>query len=140
MMHRSTNILLVGADSALLEGLAQSLAALGYAPLVARELSEARDAAVSAPPLIAVVEGSLAESSSAEVLGIPLAAGGAVLLYRTPGQAASMLVPTVRRAVLADLTLPLERHRLIALVQHVVDRADATGRRLPDSPPERVAP
>jgi len=138
-MPRSTNILLVGPDSALLEGVAQSLAALGYVPFVVRALSEARDAAMSAAPLIALVEGALAESSSAEVLGIPLAPGGAVLLYRTPDQAASTLVPTVRRAVLADLTLPLERHRLIALVQHVADRAQATGRRRPDSPPERVA-
>ena len=135
-----TIILLVGPDSALLEGLSQSLAALGYVPVVARELSEARDMATTAPPLIAVVEGVLAGSSSAEVLGIPLAPGGAVLLYRATGQAAPMLVPTVRRAVLADLTLPLERHRLIALVQHVVDRARATGRRPGDSPPERVAP
>jgi hypothetical protein len=38
------------------------------------------------------------------------------------------LSPTVQRAVLADLTLPLERNRLVALVQHVGQRAQATGR------------
>jgi hypothetical protein len=34
----------------------------------------------------------------------------------------------LRRNVLADLTLPLERNRLSALVQHVCDRAVAAGR------------
>jgi DNA-binding NtrC family response regulator len=141
MMPGSAIVLLVGSDSALLEGLSQSLAALGYGPIVATGLSEARDMATTAPPLIAVVDGTLAAGTSgAEVLGIRLAPGGAIMLYRAAGQAAPTLPPAIRRAVLAELTLPLERHRLIALVQHVSDRARATGRRSGESPPEYPAP
>jgi hypothetical protein len=45
--------------------------------------------------------------------------------------------PTLQRAVLADLALPLERNRLIALVQHVGERAKTTGRGFDDSSRER---
>jgi len=45
-----------------------------------------------------------------------------------------MLAPALQRALLADLALPLERNRLLALVQHVEERARATGRRSHDTP------
>jgi hypothetical protein len=50
------------------------------------------------------------------------------------------LSPTVQRVVLADLTLPLERNRLMALVQHVEDRAKTTGRGYGESGEERSTP
>ena len=50
-----------------------------------------------------------------------------------------VLPPTLQRAVLANITLPLERQRLVALVQHVAERVRTTGRRR-DTPPERHAP
>ena len=50
------------------------------------------------------------------------------MLYRSVGSALVTLSPTVQRVVLADLTLPLERNRLMALVQHVGERAKAAGR------------
>lgn len=130
--------MLVGRDGALLEGLAQSLAALGYRPRVAFGLAEARETSARDLPLVAVVERALADESH-EVLGIPLDRGGALVLYRKVGSPATPLVPAVQRVVLADLTLPLERNRLVALLQHVQDRARVTGRSHQERPPESRA-
>jgi hypothetical protein len=57
-----------------------------------------------------------------------------VLLYRTDESAPTILPPVLQRLVLADLALPLERHRLLTLIQRIADRALATGRR--DGPSE----
>ena len=126
-----THVLLVGGDVALLEGLAQSLAAQGHAPAVTTSLVEARELATSEPPLALVVNRALASSAGADLLAIPLAAGGARLLYRAATVPLAPLLPALQRSVLADLTLPLERHRLSALVQSLGERARATGRDLP---------
>jgi len=139
MTTASTTILLLGSDAALLEGLSQSLAALGYSPKVALGLHDSREIGVTDAPLIVVAASALVADGAAELLRIPLAPGGALVLYHTTGHRSAELAPTMQRAVLADLTLPLERHRLVALVQHVVERARATGRRLHDYPPEQVA-
>ena len=133
-------LLLVGSDGALLEGLSQSLGALGYATMATHELRDARDMAAARPPLIAVIEANLAADSLADALGIPFAPGGALVLYNVTGKGpALVLPPTLQRAVLANITLPLERQRLVALVQHVAERVRTTGRRR-DTPPERRAP
>jgi DNA-binding NtrC family response regulator len=123
-------ILLAGEDPALLEGLVQSLVALGHNPSVALSLAEAREGAVRGDaPLMLVVDRGFIDGTGTEVLGVPLAPGGTLVLYRTPGSSyAGALSPPLQRAVLADLTLPLERNRLVALVQHVEERARATGR------------
>lgn len=123
-----TNLLLVGTDPALLEGLSQSLAALGYGTRAGHSLAEARELAVARPPLIAVVDRGLVEDVTPDALGLPLAPGGALVLFTSSTDLPVALSPTLLRAVLADLRLPLERNRLIALVQHVEDRARATGR------------
>jgi DNA-binding NtrC family response regulator len=125
-----THVLLVGGDVALLEGLAQSLAAQGHAPAVTASLAEARELAMSDPPLALVVDRVMASGSGAELLAIPLAAGGARLLYRAAAIPLAPLLPALQRSVLADLTLPLERQRLSALVQSLGERARATGRDL----------
>jgi len=65
-----TQVLLVGNEVALLEGLAQSLEALGHEPAVAMTLAEARDLAVLEPPLVLVVSRSLASSAGAELPAI----------------------------------------------------------------------
>lgn len=123
-----TSILLVGSDLSLLEGLAQSLSAQGHGTRVASSFGEARELATSHRPLIAVIERKLAMESAREVLGLSLASGGAIVLYRS-GAGKTVAVPHVlQRHVLADLALPLERNRLCALVQHVTDRATAVGR------------
>jgi DNA-binding NtrC family response regulator len=134
-----TYVMLVGTDVALLEGLAQSLAGLGHRPAVTTSLSDARELAASLPPLVLVIDRELASSAGAELLAVPVAAGGARLLYRSAAMHPAPLLPALQRAVLADLTLPLERHRLAALVQSVGDRAKATGKSPRTTPPEQRA-
>ena len=133
-----TQILLVGTELPLLEGLAQSFAALGFTPTVVQTLHEARESAAQHPPLVAVVSRALAAASTTDVMSIPVAPGGALVLYRAVGSPIVTLSPTVQRAVMADLALPLERNRLVALVQHVGERARLTGRGPDDRSPEHV--
>ena len=136
-----TRILLVGDDLPLLEGLAQSLASSGFTPIVAQTLAEAREIAVHDAPLVAIVSRALAAAASADTLSIPVAPGGALMLYRAVGSPLVTFSPSIQRAVLADLTLPLERNRLIALVHHVDERARVTGRGTADGgPAHEVAP
>jgi hypothetical protein len=134
-----TQILLVGTELPLLEGLAQSFAAQGFAPTVVQSLHEARESAATPPPLIVVASRALAAVASAEMLSIPLAPGGALVLYRSVTTPLVTLSASVQRAVLADLSLPLERNRLMALVQHVEDRVRATGRSLRDSATDQAS-
>lgn len=132
-------VLLVGEDDALLEGLAQSFAALGYQPMVAATLHEARDASTHHAPLLAVVDRELAAASGADTLAINLAPGGAIVLYHAAQDERATIAMTLQRAVMADLNLPLERTRLIALAQHVQERIRATGRGTRNTPPEQQA-
>lgn len=131
-----TTVLLVGSDLALLEGLAQSLGSLGHQPSVAATLGEARQMAGACIPLVVVADRALASGAGAELLSIPLSAGGARVLYRTASAPLAPLLPALQRAVLADLTLPLERHRLAALVQSLGERARTTGRSTRHTPSE----
>jgi len=122
------SILLVGHDLSLLEGLAQSLSAQGHSTRVASSFGEARELTMTNRPLIAVIEREMATTAAGEVLGLSLAAGGALVLYRS-GPVKTLAVPhALQRHILADLALPLERNRLAALVQTVSDRATAAGR------------
>ena len=133
------NVLLVGEDAALLEGLAQSFAALGYSPRVALTLHEAREGALADPPLLVIIDGQLAAESSADALAVPLSPGGALVLYHSNADTRPLIPPTLLRAVMADLTLPLERNRLIALAQRVSERVRLTGRSRRQTPPEQQA-
>lgn len=133
-------VLLVGADVALLEGLAQSFAAHGYSPRVVSTLHEAREAAAGSPPLLVLVDQELAAESGADAAAVGVAPGGALMVYRASVAARTALPPALQRLVLAELTLPLERTRLFALAQHVHDRVIATGRSRPrTTPPEQRA-
>lgn len=123
-----TRILLVGTEMPLLEGLSQSFAALGFTPMVATTLHDAREMAAQHRPLVAIVSRKLAAESTGEALAIPLSPGGALVLYGAAATNMVNLSPSMQRSVLADLTLPLERNRLLALVQHVGERARAAGR------------
>lgn len=129
-------ILLIGQDEALLEGLVQSLVAVGHRAQVALSLADARDLASREHPLLAVVDRRFAAASGAELLGLPLAPGGALVLFRPGGSMSLALPPSLQRIVLADLSLPLERNRLVALVQSIESRAYAAGRTHQDAPPE----
>ena len=141
MTSQSPTILLVGADAPLLEGLSQSLAALGFMPRVTLGVREAREIASVDTPLVVLASSRLAAEAGADVLRIPLLAGGALVLYHGVAPETHLLSPALQRAVLANLALPLERHRLVALVQHVLARSRMTGRRPESAPPsEHVAP
>ena len=131
-----TQVTLVGMDLALLEGLAQSLSALGHRTTVTSSIGEARDLAAASPPLVIVADRALAAEAGADVMSIPLSSGGARLLYRTSAAMTAPLLPALERAVLAELTLPLERHRLAMLVQSIGERARLTGRATRHTPTE----
>jgi hypothetical protein len=60
------------------------------------------------------------------------------VLYRTGSMPPSPPPPALQRSVLADLSLPLERNRLAALVQHVEERARETGRSDRRTPPQSL--
>lgn len=132
-------VLLVGSDAALLEGLAQSFAAQGYAPRVVSSLHDARETSATAAPLLAVVERDLAAESGADALAITLAPGGALMIYSGISDDQTPITPAIQRMVMAELTLPLERNRLLALAQYVHDRVIATGRSNRRTPPEQRA-
>ena len=121
-----STIILTGSDEALLEGLSQSLTALGHRALLTGDVAEAIDLASPQPPLIAIVA-QAALRADARALRIPVLLGGAILLYRGPGDPPTSFAGSYR-SVLAELVLPLERNRLFALVQHVEERARVTGR------------
>ena len=121
-------ILLVGGDAALLEGVVQTLAARGYATAVSSSLQDAAECCAGNPPLVAVIDRDLAAEAAGLVLGIPLVRGGALVVFHQKAEPPAMLAPALQRALLADLALPLERNRLLALVQHVEERARVTGR------------
>jgi hypothetical protein len=136
-------VFLIGAEDALLEGIAQTLGAAGHQPRVFHGVVDAHARARGEVPLVAVVDRALAVSDPA-ALRLPLAVGGATLLYRSGAEPVpdSALSLAVQRLVMAELTLPLERHRLLALIQRVEERARVTGRgaRGTDTPPEQRAP
>ena len=131
----TTMILLVGSEAALLEGLVQTLAARGYSTVVTGTLQEAAECCAGNPPLVAVIDRDLAAEAPGVVLGIALVRGGALVVFHHRSEQPTMLAPAVQRALLADLALPLERKRLLALVQHVEERARATGRQSHDTTP-----
>ena len=121
------SIVVVGSDAALLEGVAQTLGGAGHTVRLAPTLPEATALTADEPPLVAVVERELMRTRGA--VAPPLAPGGATLLYHAPDSELPPLTHRVQRATLADVAFPLERNRLLALVQSVVDRQQATGRR-----------
>ena len=130
-------ILLVGGDAALLEGLSQALASAGHRPRVAAGVAEARTLANAEQPLVVVASRALA-AIEPSVAALRVAPGGALLLFHASAEHAPSLPSAVQRAALADLALPLERHRLLALVQRIDERSRVTGRSH-RTPPERRA-
>ncbi|MFN8666723.1 MAG: hypothetical protein U0164_05920 [Gemmatimonadaceae bacterium] len=136
-------LFLIGNDHALLEGLAQLLAGAGHKVQVTHSVAEAEELAQTVPPLLVVVDrDSVAADGGEAASRIPLASGGAFVLYRTTSdQTANLaLAHGIARQTLADLALPLERQRLAALAQYVRARARESGRVRFDTPPERRAP
>lgn len=123
-------VVLVGADVALLEGLAQTLLGFGHEVSFATTVGEVVSTHGADPPALGVVS---AEALLNAGLGatLPLAAGGALIVYGTSHADRPVLPTKLQRATLAYLVLPLERHRLVALVQSFDSRSRITGRSLP---------
>src|SRR3970282_1431237 len=118
-------ILLVGGNAALLEGLAQALANTGQRVVASHLLDEALELQAHRPPCLTVAERSLVSESepAKSFLNGTLAGGGALVTYREAGDTSRALPALLARHVLADLVLPLERHRLVALAPPLATRA-----------------
>ena len=132
-------IILAGVNTALLEGLAQALSANGQRVVVADSIEEAGELQSRQPAILTVTERNLVSDSEAarSFLRDTLAGGGAIVTYREAGDTSRALPALLARHVLADLVLPLERNRLVALAEHLATRARVKGRpsdvTLPDS-------
>jgi DNA-binding NtrC family response regulator len=121
-----SSILVVGPDAALLEGVAQTLIGAGHQVVLARDIPEALETLRGSQPLLALVECGELQTRGAMLQAI-VAHGGAVLAFHCDDDD-SRLPYTIKRTTLAELKLPLERQRMLALVKYVQDRARAAGR------------
>jgi len=128
-------VILVGTDVALLEGLAQTLIGFGHDVLLAATVGDIGSAFHGDLPAIAVVSCDAIESGGPG-LTLPLLPGGAIIVYGKTHGERPFLAQKLQRATLAHLVLPLERHRLIALVQSFESRSRTTGRSNRDDFPD----
>ena len=124
-------VILVGADVALLEGLAQTLLGFGHEVLFAATVGEVAGAMNEDESAIAVIS---AESLDDEEMGasMPITPGGAIIVYGKTYADKPFLPTKLQRLTLAYLVLPLERKRLIALVQSFDSRTRTRGRTIRD--------
>lgn len=126
-------VILVGADVALLEGLAQTLVGLGHDISFAATVAEAAGSLSADLPAMAVVSSEALEEAGVGMT-LPLTPGGALIVYGKSHSDQPFLPTKLQRATLAHLVLPLERHRLVALVQSFDSRSRTTGRSARDEP------
>ena len=120
-------VILIGADAALLEGLAQTLVGFGHEVLLAATVGDVGGALSGDLPSIAVVSCEALERGGPGAT-LPLTPGGAIIVYgQSPGER-PFLPQKLQRATLAHLVLPLERKRLLALVDSFESRSRTTGR------------
>ena len=126
-------VILVGADVALLEGLAQTLIGFGHDVSFAATVAEAAEPLSGDLPAMAVVSCEALEEAGAGMT-LPLTPGGAMIVYGTSHDDQPFLPTKLQRATLAHLVLPLERHRLMALVQSFDSRSRTTGRSKTEEP------
>lgn len=119
--------MLVGADVALLEGLAQTLVGFGHDVSFAATVAEAAESLSVDLPALAIVSSEALEEAGMGMT-LPLTPGGAMIVYGTSHDNQPFLPTKLQRATLAHLVLPLERHRLMALVQSFDSRSRTTGR------------
>lgn len=126
-------VILVGTDVALLEGLAQTLVGFGHAVSFATTVAEAAGSLSDDLPALAVVSSQALEEGGFGMT-LPLTPGGALIVYGTSHTDRPFLPTKLQRATLAHLVLPLERHRLVALVQSFESRSRTTGRSARDEP------
>jgi hypothetical protein len=130
-----TALLLVGTDCALIEGIAQILTAANHQLFFAPSLADALDGVCEVRPLVVLVERSAIDEIRM-TLRVPLAPGGAFVVFHGDDATTSPLPHRVQRATLAELELPLERQRLTALIRYVESRAQTVGWDSVDNGPE----
>jgi hypothetical protein len=124
-------VILIGADVALLEGLAQTLVGFGHEVLLATTVGDVGSALSADLPSIAVVSCEALESGGPGAT-LPLTPGGAIIVYGKSHGERPFLPQKLQRATLAHLVLPLERQRLLALVDSFESRSRTTGRSIRD--------
>jgi CheY-like chemotaxis protein len=132
-------ILVVGRDVALLEGISQALASVGHPVRTATSLEEARDVAPAHGFDVAVVQRALLEGTEP----VPIRLGGVLVLFRAQEERSprATLSPSLARLLLAEVELPLERYRLVALIRATLARMRPTDRSpTPPDGGERGAP
>lgn len=126
------NVVLLGTDPTLLEGLAQTLAASGHSPNLLDDGADLLAVARAEGPTILVAERALLLAPAvAERLPATIGANALIAYHtgETPDSGAPTALPQrLHRLVLADLCLPLERQRLVALIGCVEDLAERAGR------------
>ena len=120
-------LLIVGTDTPLIEGISQTLTLVNHHLLFARSLGDALDAVGDLRPIVVLVERSAIDEIRM-TLRVPLAEGGAFIVFHREDTIASPMPHRVQRATLAELELPLEGPRLLALVRYVENRAQIVGR------------
>jgi hypothetical protein len=120
-------VILIGADAALLEGLAQTLIGFGHEVLLAATVGDVGGVMNGDLPAIAVVSCEALENAGPGAT-LPLTPGGALILYGKTHGERPFLPQKMQRATLAHLVLPLERKRLLALVDSFESRSRTTGR------------
>ena len=126
-------VILVGADVALLEGLAKTLLGFGHDVMFAGTVDDASHGVHGDLPALAVVSSEALQNLAAGAT-LPLTSGGALIVYCKSHDERPYLPTQLQRATLAQLVLPLERKRLIALVQSFDARSRTTGRAFRDEP------
>jgi hypothetical protein len=132
-------VILVGADTALLEGLAQTLLGLDHNVLFATTVEEAGAVANDNMPALTVISCDALEEAGAGA-ALPLTLGSALIVYGSTHDEQPFLPTRLQRATLAHLVLPLERHRLVALIQSFESRSRTTGRSMRENIGDDVQP
>ena len=120
-------LLIVGTDTALIEGISQTLTAANHQTFFARSLADALDSVGDLRPIVVLVERSAIDEIRM-TLRVPLADGGAFVVFHREDAVAPPMPNRVQRATLAELELPLEGPRLLALIRYVENRAQIVGR------------
>ncbi|HUQ18843.1 MAG TPA: hypothetical protein VM099_04450 [Gemmatimonadaceae bacterium] len=121
-----TSVLIVGTDSALIEGVSQSLNARGHQVFFSGNLADSLEAVGDVRPMVVLVErGSIDETRM--TLRIPLAQRGAFVVFHGEDAVSQPLPHRVQRVTLAELELPLETQRLMTLIRYVESRAQTLG-------------
>ena len=120
-------VILVGSDVALLEGLAQTLVGCGHDVTFAATISESAALIAGEDAAIVVASTEAVEAAGAGAT-LPLTNNSALIVYGKSHGEHLFLPPKLQRSTLAHLVLPLERQRLLALVQSFDSRSRTTGR------------